>query len=445
MIEQKIKPNKEILKLKDIVTDAKTDPAKAENNLESSETTPKVFYYDLELPASYIRKITLDSNRFMPICYVEFEDVYNILHDVGFPADNAKLTIIIPSNSKILANIYMEFKIERFNVVLSRSGNKKIMMWGICNVENMLVSPYRSYENTSTFDLCKNIAQETGLGLMSNVDSSKDSMNWINTSIPVYQFLQDTINKAWVGESGYIWGFVDFYYNLNYIDVERSLSQDITEIQWVHSSQMPDKPVTDKDLILPILSNGDNLRSSNTYFLGEKIINKSTETSINRGYIRNIHYYDIDGKWDSKAGAYKVYGLDTITTQGSENSTVYLKGDPGNLDFYNKHIVDIYLDKIDTKNMYPDYLWAKVQNEENLHDLQKISMEITLPTPNFNLRRFEKVRLVFVNPGKDIVANKSHVALNGEWLVTGISYEWNGTSLYQFANLVKRELTINEL
>jgi hypothetical protein len=31
-----------------------------------------------------------------------------------------------------------------------------------------------------------------------------------------YKFLQDSINKSWVGETGFVWGFVDLYYNLNY-------------------------------------------------------------------------------------------------------------------------------------------------------------------------------------------------------------------------------------
>ena len=86
-----------------------------------------------------------------------------------------------------------------------------------------------------------------------------------------------------------------------------------------------------------------------------------------------------------------------------------------------------------------------MQNKENVTDLQKIPLQIFLPTPNFNLRRFEKVKLMFVNTNVGVVNKSTNTKLNGEWLVTGITYEWTGNSLGQFISLVKRELTINDI
>ena len=74
--------------------------------------------------------------------------------------------------------------------------------------------------------------------------------------------------------------------------------------------------------------------------------------------------------------------------------------------------------------MYPDFLWAKLQNEENLQDLQKITMQIILPKPNFNVKRFDKLRLVFVNNNVTVQGNTKNTKLNGEWLVTGIYFEY---------------------
>ena len=284
---------------------------------------------------------------------------------------------------------------------------------------------------------------------MSNITTSSDKMNWINFGWKNTYFLQDLVNKAWVGETGFLWGFVDLYYNLNFIDLEKALSQDITEIKWVNTNifddQLSNEDPTNAPLISPMLTNSDSQKMSNTYFVGEKILNKSTETSLERGYLRNVHYYDIDGNWEEKSGAYKSYVLDTITTPGSENTSIYLKGDPGNLDFYNANQSYHYMDKLDTKNMYPDFLWAKLQNEENLQDLQKITMQIILPKPNFNIKRFDKVNLVFANNNVTVAGNAKNIKLNGQWLITGQYFEWNGSILYQYVNIVKRELTFEDL
>lgn len=450
-IEQKQKPNKEKLKIKDItITTKNMNPDYAGQKIDAVGNLPQVYYYDVELQAQSITKLVIDSNKFMPLCYVCYTDTYNLMHDIGFPSDNAKLTIVIPANHPAMANIFMDFKVQKYSVELMRGSTaKKIHMWGVCNIEHLMISEYKSYDKKSSYDLMKETASTAGVGLMSNVDSSSDVMTWINPGWNYNEFLQDVANKSWVGESGYIWSFVDFFYNLNYINVEKSLSEDITGIKWINTTIMNNKILTDTGTadktIPPTLTNEVSQKGSNVYFTGEKILNQSTDISLKRGYLRNIYFYDIDGNWGEKGGAYKKYGLDTITSTGSENNSIYLKGEPGSTDFYTKNARNHYMDKMDTKNMYPDYLWAKMQNSENLQDLQKIVMQIVLPIPNFNIRRFEKIKLLFTNNSLGTKAVQRNLKLNGEWLVTGVKFEWNGKSLYQFVNIVKRELTFGEI
>lgn len=449
MITQKSRPNKEQLKITNIVLNTKgLNPETARHKQTIVKNTPTVYYYGYELQQENIRKLIVDFNKFMPLVELTYIDAQNIMNDIGFPGDNAKITVILPSNHDSLANIFMDFKIQRYEVgLMSNSNVKKITIWGICNVEDLLISEYKSYENTS-YDLFSTVAQDCGLGFMSNVDSSNDQMIWLNTARNKYAFLQDTANKAWVGESGFIWAFIDQYYNMNYINVESSLSQDITEIKWINTNVYDNPKLAHRvndTIIFPFLTNEKSQKGNNSYFSGEKILNQSTDISLKRGYLRNVHFYDVDGNWGDKAGAYNIYDLDTITSTGSENNAVFLKGEPGSLDFYKKNSQKFYLDKIDTANMFPDFLWAKMQNKENVLDLQKISIQILLPVPNFNIRRFEKVKLSFFNSNVGINNKTTNTKLNGEWLVTGLRFVWNGEVLYQYVNLVKRELTINDL
>lgn len=442
MIELLFKPNRNKLKLDDVLIDSVgNDYNYAEEKLKIMKEVPQIYYYGQELPMQYVKKLKIESRDYLPTLHIIYDDVYNILHDIGMPGDNGKVVVILPSKSDNLSDIFLEFKIISFKTKgIVDNHNKQIEISGILNVENILIKNFESFKDKTSFEVCKELAEEIGLGLMSNVTASNDRMTWLNTGMNRYKFLSnEVIKKAWIGESSFVWSFIDFYYNINYIDVEKALNEDINNIKWIAKKD----DTEDSIVIPPNLTNDMSMKDTNIFFAGEKVINNSTETSILRGYLRDISYYDVDGNWSEKAGSYKEYTLDTITTQ-DKNNVVYLKGEPGDVTFYNNNRTYHYLGKIDTANMHPDYLWAEMQNRENVLDLQKISMNITIPRPNFNIRRFEKVNLTFVNNNVNATERTRNFKLNGEWLITGISFIWSGKNYYQNLTIVKREITYNE-
>lgn len=442
MIELLFKPNRNKLKLDDVLIDSVgNDYNYAAEKLKIMKEVPQIYYYGQELPMQYVKKLKIESRDYLPTLHIIYDDVYNILHDIGMPGDNGKVVVILPSKSDNLSDIFLEFKIISFKTKgIVDNHNKQIEISGILNVENILIKNFESFKDKTSFEVCKELAEEIGLGLMSNVTASNDRMTWLNTGMNRYKFLSnEVIKKAWIGESSFVWSFIDFYYNINYIDVEKALNEDINNIKWIAKKD----DTEDSIVIPPNLTNDMSMKDTNIFFAGEKVINNSTETSILRGYLRDISYYDVDGNWSEKAGSYKEYTLDTITTQ-DKNNVVYLKGEPGDVTFYNNNRTYHYLGKIDTANMHPDYLWAEMQNRENVLDLQKISMNITIPRPNFNIRRFEKVNLTFVNNNVNATERTRNFKLNGEWLITGISFIWSGKNYYQNLTIVKREITYNE-
>jgi len=442
MLELQFKANKSKLKLEDAVIDTVGNDYKyANEKLKILKEVPQVYYYNQEFPMQYVTKLDIDSSSYLPTLYISFNDVYNTIHDMGFPGDNAKVTVVLPSKSDNLADIFLEFKVIKFKSnPIRNNNNKKIEMYGILNVENLLIKNFESFKDMSSYQVCEDLAQQIGLGLMSNVTSSNDKMTWLNPGLNRYKFLTDeVISKSWIGDNSFVWSFVDFYYNINYIDVEKALTDDINQITWIAKKHDEEKPTT----IKPDLSNDMSMKDTNIYFVGEKIINESTETSLLRGYLRDISFYDVDGNWSEKAGSYKEYTLDTITAPDSDN-TIYLKGDPGDTSFYENNKSYHYLGKIDTANMHTDYLWANIQNKENVYDLQKIGINIIIPHPNFNIKKFEKVNMNFINNNINATERVRNLKLNGEWLVINIKFKWTGKTYYQIVTLVKRELTFNE-
>jgi hypothetical protein len=443
MLEQKFKPNSEKLNIKPVeITTTGKEQKYVNHDKEVREVLPQIYYYNAVILTSDIITLEVESSSFLPMCYLTFNDSQNMMDDLGFPTDNATVTVVLPSGHPNLANIFLTFKIIEYDQdTIANDIAKRISIVGILNIDDILIKEYNSY-NMSSYDTLTEIAKKSGTGFMSNIDSTADKMIWLNPGERNYNFIQDVVKKSWVSDESFMVSFVDFYYNLNFIDVEKQLSQDIKEIAWVKQNRIDNETPKETDVATPMLSNNKSLQQNNNYFTGENVVNKSTDVSLQRGYTRNVHYYDIDGNWDKKAGAYKVYGLDTISSSKNGDNKIVLKGD-GNSDFFTKNKSYIYMGKLDTKNVFPDYLWARVQNYENNIDLDKISMDIILPTPNFNIRRYEKIKLVYTKENVGVSGRPGSAKLNGEWLVTKIKFNKVGTSMmYQTLTLIKRELEI---
>ena len=158
--------------------------------------------------------------------------------------------------------------------------------------------------------------------------------------------------------------------------------------------------------------------------------------------------------------------MDTISTSGKDGNSVILKGKVGEVSEIEKNVYDgESLGRIDTDNSHKNYLYAGVQNRQNLKFLQKVKMKVTLNVMNFNLYRFQKIDIRFYklkefddkqltvqinqetidNPGVDYDKDRINQRLSGEWLITGINYSFNKIGGFsQDVTLVRRELGFNE-
>ena len=97
---------------------------------------------------------------------------------------------------------------------------------------------------------------------------------------------------------------------------------------------------------------------------------------------------------------------------------------------------------MDTINVHKNYYYSIVQNKVNLDNMVRISVDLELPNSNFNLYKFQKVNIVFVNM-KNTVTNQdiTNERLSGEWMIVDIGYRWNNGSMKQTIKAVRKELS----
>lgn len=440
MLEQKFKPNKEKLKLKDIEIDiSQSNPEYMDETAEHYATYPTVYYNGYKLSHSKLENFSMDFNSFIPILTFTYDDESNLLHKHGLPMDDSRLKVMFPSNNKALGNILIEFKIEAYDVYTNDAGSKSYDMVCILNNNKLLTSEYRAFVDMTSYEVFETIAKEAGLGFVTNISSTNDRMTWTNFDIRYLEFLEDVRDHAWIGESSFVWAYIDPFYNLVLVDVEKSLTSNIEDIVWSMDNTFSSEN-TDEEIIPgpPILTTDTQYDNTNIYVYDYYINNTSTQISLERGYVRNVHYYDIDGNWDKRAGHYHKYGLDTITTPGSESTKIIAKSDDA--DFYKMNDSQIYAGIIDTINVHPDYLWAKIQNEENVREMEKFILQLLLNKQNFNITRFQKIQFHDVDNQQNIDSDPYNHHLSNDYLVIGFTIEFNTNSVEMKVNVISREL-----
>lgn len=408
-------------------------------------------------------KITIFNNQFLPKIEVMFKDPTNRLIDVLFPTDNDILSLFIQSSSEVLMPVRMDFKILDFKVIKDKDGDnneKKLFISGILNVDKLYQNKFLSYQDSS-FNTLKQIANETSLGFASNISDTNDTMTWINPSDTYLDFIQNIVTRSYSSDSTFMYSYVDFYYNLNYVDIETALNEDITGQTGIFFSANLIKGEKEEPTMDMKLTDHPDKSTSNQYINKFILNNSSTRVNLNIGYKSHVSYYDKIGKKHVKLI------LDTISTAGKGGDNVVLKGSTDET----TSLVDLSYDtvsmgKYDSDNVHENYLYSFQQNSKNLDFLQKVKIKVSLTIMNFNLYRFQKIKIDFykldemyddVEPvdlkpdnvekmaGSDFDEKRKNKRLSGEWLITAINYTFNKVGGFtQDVTLVRRELGFND-
>ena len=419
---------------------------------------------------SYGSKLALDANDiiyfkligdgFIPEIQVVFRDPTNKLIDDNFPLDKSIVSLMIKSNSDILMPIRCDFYITNFNPVKSSLvGDDKIYtMKAILDLP--IIIKNSSFPKMTSFEVLKQIASETLLGFCTNIDNTVDTMTWICPGDEyIREFIPETVSQAYKSDDSFLWSFVDYYYNLNYVDIETELNENINSQLTVLNT----KDTKDTEETIPlILNNHPNSKHSNLYIQSWNLINDSTAVNFDVGYEPYIYYFDDLGK------KFNYLLMDTISTAGDDKSKIVLKQrnddvntNSGNVQQKKKY----FMGKIDTDNVHKNFIYTQLQNQNNIKSLQKIKINVVLPNPNFELYRFQPVEIVLYdlndmqaktgksdNSVQQTINNENRInnRLSGKWLITGINWVFdkpsgrskgNQTVFRQEVTLVRRELT----
>ena len=431
------------------------DDKPAETQKEEVGKAPLVNLNGIQIENENIVTLKIKNKNIYPEIELEFSDPTSKLLEDEYPADNTIISIYKKATSKGLMDIKMDFKILSFQTNNGVSGDQvTFKITGILNIDDMYLYNFESYKGT-TYDVLDQLSKKMKLGYVSNITSTNDEMVWINNGGLRQNFIKDIISKSYIDDSTFLIGYIDFYYNFNYVDINKQLNLDITkQVSIDDTGQIGSEFEKEPDPIPLILTNQENKSSTNLYISKYTVLNNSTQTNIDSGYrYKYTSYNTSDDKVDR-------YFLDSITEEGNDEKII-LKGNPQvkNDKLYEESMSDAWMGKIDTDNVHEKFLQTDLQNKKNLQFLQKLKISIKMEKPNYSLYRFQKVIIELYNLAKtetkdDIDKEGQKMGesgeqdakiihrLSGEWLIMGINYTFSmEEGNIQEITLAKRELT----
>jgi len=418
---------------------------------------PFVVINGINIEPKDMRFLKLYNDRYLPELEMTFIDPTNKIFDSGYPLDQQIVSILIKSNEDLLMSIRMDFWVTDFTSVKNKGGDTDLKTYNLYGKLDVPITIKNSSYKGTSYDVLKKLAEEAELGFATNIEKTNDDMIWINCGIDnIREQVPEIIKRAYIDDNTFVWAYVDFWYNLNYIDIEKQLN-----VSTKNDMGLPGfGNLSDKNEPIPlILSNHPNYNSTNQYIDKFNLVNNSTEVNHELGYNPHIYYYM------SKDKIMNNVLLDTISTKGVNSDKIVMKGQPTDNNYSLNQQKNYFLGKVDTDNAHKNYLYAELSNEHNLEFLQKIRMTIIMKTANFQLYRFQPINIQLyklleldtdqnpitsqdITSKKDIDKYKINERLSGDWIITGINYTYtkNNTKdqLIQEVTVAKRELTSNK-
>ena len=400
---------------------------------------PFVYFDDLQIEQQHLIYFQLFLKENIPQVQITFVDATGLMSQRGFPLDNTKLKVFINTRSDESRTIFLEFKI----INVKKEPGMVITLKGAIDIDDLYTINYESFANSSSIEVLQKVSKQLGLGFNTNINVTNDRMNWLNYGRKVYQFLKYVTNNGYISDNDFCSYYIDYYYNLNYINLQKELLRDVSNDELIQDNFLPETITGEKQppqKSKAILTTDYIANSTNVYISDFKVLNNSTSISIQEGYLKQVFYYDNQKKEKL------IFELDTLSDDTDRRNLIDLKSPgQGGKEFYKSNFTQEYIGKLDVDNIHANYNYADFINNRNLQELEKITLIATLPHPNFSLYIFQKISVAILNQFSDLYNKRVNERLTGNYLITNIKFEYSSKGMIQILHLSRRDLSITDL
>jgi hypothetical protein len=391
---------------------------KEKPSLQSS-MVPEIKVNSYDVGMENLNVFILENSEFYPTIRLQFVDANGTFTARFYPKDGDIVQVNIRSqgDETTFKPIRIDFTIVECIPVGGGGGTAPIqyLILGRMFVPKLFAETVEYEDNVTSFNALLNIAERMGLGFASNVEDTADKMTWTNPNDTTETWIQDIVANTYLNEKTFFTSYIDPYYYLTLVDVNRFFSQEgAIEASLGFSVNSGDTMGADgaagqEPNIPNYLSNMLQMQGSARYLSKHQMVNKSGEISKANGYKRYTQYWDLGArKWISEF-------VDPLTN----NTPGMISATKGRL--INGEVEGPRNDQVKYKylgtqgdNVHDEYQYSTVLNYQNITEIDKMGMIVELDTVNPALLRYTRIYchiLEFASATKTVLLKPSQTDL----------------------------------
>jgi hypothetical protein len=376
----------------------------------------------------------LDCTEFLPKISLTVRFLHQVFLTKDLPKDGDIISLAIRNRSDVLKIIRNDYVITGTHVLANLTEVKTAVQ--LTFYGELFVPGLKSQKNDfsfigTTYEAAKDFAKKYGLGFATNENNTDDKQVWLKANMAGDIYINNLVDRAWRDNQSFYKCWIDLYYNLNFININKQLLSAETEVDLAASVTILDKnwnygANTEQEKAMPIVkvfSNFINFRTTPFYIKSWRPLNLSSVTTFKLGakmtcemFEHNKNVYE-----DNSKKKYWAVPIEPCYDKEKVNKYILLRGrakyDPSinkkDLAIANYSYVDLY-EKFpwlgvqytisnpndnNTQwdgNHHKNYQVARVQNLINNKELDKLNLYIEVNGNNFNIIRGDKMPVVLI-------------------------------------------------
>jgi hypothetical protein len=349
-----------------------------------------------------IEMMTIDETGFIPTVTLVFNDSFGEFGGDYFPKTDVIMSTYIKVGSDKLKPIRCDFLITSIKSMPAKYSGKRVgiskdltyTVKGELYVPGIYENISKSYAKLNSKDALKAICTKLSLGFAENESTPNDKMTWINVNMSTLNFMKSILEHAYQDDDSFFTGFIDKYYYLNYIEVNKQLLADEADQTFLSTplatqkgfnQKVKDDPRTaelEEISTINYLTTEIERKGATNYIIAANLISEQGEVLKKQGYQKNIYYYDHLKSAKEPKEKFKDFYVEGLKSIDRDQNLFLVPED----EKLASHRIKKWMN-IDYGNAHPEWNAARLINSHNLKELDKIKLRVALSGINFQAIR----------------------------------------------------------
>ena len=419
-----------------------------------------------------IRSVSFNCTEFLPKITLNIGLLSQLFLAKEMPKDGDIISVAIRNRTDLLKIIRNDYVITGVHSMPNSTETKSPVIMTFYG--ELFIPGLKSQKNDfsfegTTYDALMNFAKTFGLGFASNEDNTDDKQIWLKANISGDIYINNLTERAWRDQESFYQCWIDIYYNLNFININKQLMSAESEVDIAAMISNVDsntyfKPETKESKVMPtvkVFSNFVTFRTTPFYIMSWRPMNKSSAITFQVGTKMTCEMFEHNKNLYENPDSTKYWAVQVEPTYDKDktNKTILLRGrasyvaDKKNPDLKraNYPYVELYekfpwlgvqytISNPDADNLQWDgnhhrnYQVAKVKNLINNKELDKLNLHLEVEGNNFNIIRGDKIPVALIrtdavdntriNPNTNF-GDAVDLFYSGWYLVKGFTLSWN--------------------